>query len=63
MFAAPSNEMATLFAASSSDSNNQGGGGSSSEGSLGQQQFPATTVPDLAPSHVNALSNNTRGTS
>lgn len=60
MIAAPSNEMATLFAASSSDSNNQGGG---SEGSLGQQQFPATTVPDLAPSHVNALSNNTRGTS
>lgn len=61
MIAAPSNEMATLFAASSSNSNNQGGGGS--EGSLGQQQFPATTVPDLAPSHVNALSNNTRGTS
>lgn len=58
MIAAPSNEMATLFAASTSSEGNKGSG---REGSLGQQQYPATTVPDLAPSHVNPSSNNARG--
>ncbi|CDH51391.1 hypothetical protein RO3G_05746 [Lichtheimia corymbifera JMRC:FSU:9682] len=49
--------MATLFAASTSSEGNKGSG---REGSLGQQQYPATAVPDLATSNVNPSSNNAR---
>lgn len=59
MIAAPSNEMATLFAASTSSEGNKGSGREGN--SLGQQQYPATTVPDLAPSNVNPSSHNARG--